>query len=206
MNDIRYVFTRYISVDDFQAVSLDEIKSHCRIVGDDDDTLLKLYHDSAVQHIENYISRPVLEQTVNAYFGSALSDARVIEEIVLDYGPYTPDIFPIFSNVRDAENNVVELKKIIDWTYTIEGKFCDLIIRFSKPRELKSFLITTNCGIFAKELNNSDPAFYYRLHHPIKAAALLIIAGLYEQRESVVPFNVAKNPTLTSLLNPYRRY
>lgn len=38
----------------------------------------------------------------------------------------------------------------------------------------------------------------------IKAAALLIIGGLYENRESVGEREIKENPAVVSLLHPYR--
>ncbi len=41
---------------------------------------------------------------------------------------------------------------------------------------------------------------------PVKAAALLLIGSLYEQRESQGERPYNKNPTFERLLNPYRVY
>ena len=39
---------------------------------------------------------------------------------------------------------------------------------------------------------------------PVKAAALLLVGALYEQRESQGDRQFYKNPTFENLLNPYR--
>ena len=41
---------------------------------------------------------------------------------------------------------------------------------------------------------------------PVKSAALLMVAGLYENREDVSDRQLYRNDTYYRLLNPYRQY
>lgn len=59
--------------------------------------------------------------------------------------------------------------------------------------------VANDLGFEVYEIDEEAPA-------PIKAAALLIFCGLYENRGSISTQPFSKNPAVNQLLAPYRKY
>ena len=196
-------------------VTLSEIKAHCRIAHDDDDALLNTYHNVAAQQIENYISRPVLTKIYDVRVSSKSDEPFIFDKIPLVQGPYVYRPLSLIVKEPDKDEETISWGDASDrFEFRYTSNFLDGIIVNKKPIDVEYVKFNISAGKFCstdddqgiRPSNSYDAWNRTRAFVPLKAAGLLIIGGLYENRESVVSFNVSNNPTLKSLLNPYRRY
>ena len=67
-------------------------------------------------------------------------------------------------------------------------------------------LMTTATAACADYLNMAAADLVVAVPAPVKSAALLMVAGLYENREDVSDRQLYRNDTYYRLLNPYRQY
>ena len=67
-------------------------------------------------------------------------------------------------------------------------------------------LIDTAIGAIADFLNMDAADLVVAVPAPVKSAALLMVAGLYENREDVSDRQLYRNDTYYRLLNPSRQY
>ena len=67
-------------------------------------------------------------------------------------------------------------------------------------------LMTTATAACADFLNMDAADLVVAVPAPVKSAALLMVAGLYENREDVSDRQLYRNDTYYRLLNPYRQY
>ena len=67
-------------------------------------------------------------------------------------------------------------------------------------------LMTTATAACADYLNMDAADLAVAVPAPVKSAALLMVAGLYENREDVSDRQLYRNDTYYRLLNPYRQY
>ena len=67
-------------------------------------------------------------------------------------------------------------------------------------------LMTTATAACADYLNMDAADLVVAVPAPVKSAALLMLAGLYENREDVSDRQLYRNDTYYRLLNPYRQY
>ena len=67
-------------------------------------------------------------------------------------------------------------------------------------------LMTTATAACADYLNMDAADLVVAAPAPVKSAALLMVAGLYENREDVSDRQLYRNDTYYRLLNPYRQY
>ena len=67
-------------------------------------------------------------------------------------------------------------------------------------------LMTTATAACADYLNMDAADLVVAVPAPVKSAALLMVAGLYENREDVSDRQLYRNDTYYRLLNPYRQY
>ena len=65
-------------------------------------------------------------------------------------------------------------------------------------------LMTTATAACADYLNMDAADLVVAVPAPVKSAALLMVAGLYENREDVSDRQLYRNDTYYRLLNPYR--
>ena len=67
-------------------------------------------------------------------------------------------------------------------------------------------LMATATAACADYLNMEAADLVVAVPAPVKSAALLMVAGLYENREDVSDRQLYRNDTYYRLLNPYRQY
>lgn len=64
-------------------ITLDDIKLHCRIDHDDEDSLLTQYHAAAREQVENYICRPLFDTVAPPDVEDGIAMTRSIEQAML---------------------------------------------------------------------------------------------------------------------------
>lgn len=88
-------------------ITLDEVKLHCRIDYDDEDTLLQLYIDAALEACQKHIGKSFEEQEFTPaikagcllYIGSLYSYRETIADLTIKEIPHTVDM--LWSVYRD---------------------------------------------------------------------------------------------------------
>ena len=81
-----------------------------------------------------------------------------------------------------------------------------LRVDHSEEDALIEALMTTATAACADYLNMDAADLVVAVPAPVKSAALLMVAGLYENREDVSDRQLYRNDTYYRLLNPYRQY
>ena len=81
-----------------------------------------------------------------------------------------------------------------------------LRVDHSEEDALIEALMTTATAACADYLNMLPADLVVAVPAPVKSAALLMVAGLYENREDVSDRQLYRNDTYYRLLNPYRQY
>ena len=81
-----------------------------------------------------------------------------------------------------------------------------LRVDHSEEDALIEALMTTATAACADFLNMDAADLVVAVPAPVKSAALLMVAGLYENREDVSDRQLYRNDTYYRLLNPYRQY
>ena len=81
-----------------------------------------------------------------------------------------------------------------------------LRVDHSEEDALIQSLMTTATAACADYLNMDAADLVVAVPAPVKSAALLMVAGLYENREDVSDRQLYRNDTYYRLLNPYRQY
>jgi len=162
-----------------EPVSTDEVKAHLRIDGED--LMLNLYRTAARQQAENYTGRAFLTKTIAIYNDTVPRDKITLWN--------TPVKKIVKFKYRDESGKVQSLQ---DKDYLIQGSAPEYLIptsgQFPAGTDLR---IEAVCGGVSRE---SVPS-------AIKAAILLTIGTLYENREETVK----RLPTSArNLLEPYR--
>ena len=186
--DIVYTHTCDLNEVKFTLVSLAGIKSHCRIVHDQDDDLLEIYYQAAVHYLEQRTNRPIHKCLVEVAIEVAAGEH--VEELTLDYAPssdepgITVNMFPFTRFLRDDQ-----------YSATRVGRWRDLTFKFTPPIE-QNFKVLYAAGFVESAVNYSS----------LITAALLLIGAQYELRESIVTMNANMNPMLDALIAPYRRF
>lgn len=172
-----------------EPLSLSVVKSHLRVDGSDEDTLITALIASVRDWTERYLGRALLMQTITeTYDGSpevsnvglricpVQSDGLSVTYLDADGAEQTLDAAD-YSLVTALEPNVLTLKSDKTWPDT--------------SGEVGDFKITYKAGY-------TDPS---EVPGAIKAAMLLMIGDLFEKRED----SVKTMPTAAEyLLQPYR--
>lgn len=165
-------------------VALDLIKKHLRIEPDytDDDELIKVYAESAIDQVESFTERPLaLQRTVYT--------SNKFEDFVFERKALNDEIEKI-EYQETAESEVTELPAT-SYTVVQQGTEHFKVTFKNKPTAVK-------VQIFIKQGYESGT-----LPKVIKQAIFLLVTDAYERREN----NAAViNSKAKNLLQPYRKW
>lgn len=89
---------------------------------------------------------------------------------------------------------------------TLQETKLHLRVDHSDEDALIAALMETATAACADYLNMPAADLVVAVPAPVKSAALLMVAGLYENREDVSDRQLYRNDTYYRLLNPYRQY
>ena len=175
-----------------EAISLDEARKHCRILGTDDDDTLRIYIEAARNHVESLMENALVEGTYAFYFNTSKSHYHIYKPIV----SITTFEYNIVTNTgayggslsgsdyhMDTEQGLITIN---DSTMT------DLYAQ-SNAIKITAVVGQPNIGIIKGD---------------IKLAMLLMIGHWFENREeTIVGTTAAQIPTgARDLLAPYKVY
>lgn len=173
-------------------VSVEEARTQCRVDSNDEDQLLQIYIEAATAHLDGYtgtLGRALITQTWEMFL-DAFED-----------GSLTIPLAPIIS--------VTSVEYMVDGTYTTwasSGNYTSSVVApfgvitpvndWPEPDEITNAVrVTFTAGYGATAA--SVPA-------PIRAAILIMVADMYENRSAKLDETMPENPTVARLLWPYR--
>jgi uncharacterized phiE125 gp8 family phage protein len=177
-----------------EIVSLDEVKEHLRLDEPDDDAFLRGALAAAVAHLDGpsgWLGRALGRQTLEArldYF----HDYRAANGIRLPYPPIASIV-----SVKHLDTAGVE-QTVDPATYSVEGEVLGLAWGASWPS------VRSHPGAVRIQYQ----AGYEAIPAPIRAAILLMVGDLYQNRGTVTVGTIAgatpMSTTVEALLAPFR--
>lgn len=188
--------TKLITPPATEPVTRDEAKNHCRVWHTDEDVLIASLIQTAREHIENMTSRALIKQTwelkLDRFPGS---DCRYTIE-----PPYPPlmSVQSIAYTDTDGAAQTLDPASYVVDTDSEPGKIVPAYgMQWPATRDqINAVTVTYDAGY--GEFNNSVPA-------PIRAALLLMVCHLYENREAAIQGTLEPIPGgVDALLGPYR--
>lgn len=147
-------------------VTLAETKKHCRVDGSDEDTLLNSYIAAATAHVESYTGRAIMDQTwelvLDDFTGCILFPKGPVQSITSITYYDTDEVLQTLATDQYVLDNVndpawVVRPSDVSWPSVAQG-VNNVIIRFI--------------------------AGYSDVPPEIKAAILILVAHLYDNREA----------------------
>lgn len=201
--DMKY---QIISEATIQPVTLTEARDHLRVVpfgypsAHPDDTYIESAIAAARQWVEEYIERPLVSKTIEYY----------VSQFEQSFDLPTLPIQDVQSIKYLADDNTIKTVAIDVYKLKTYSDSAKIILAYGKSfptdviNEENSITLTVTAGYTVGESPNTYP-----LPAPIKAAILLIIGNLYENRQQDVLGNtrISFNSLplgVYNLLQPYR--
>lgn len=167
-------------------VTLAETKQHLRVDHTDDDAMIQLYLDAAINHLDGasgWLARALVEQTWAETFSSF---ARCLR---LAVAPVAAIVSVIYLDADAVEQTVSPDE------YSLSGAELVFDTDYAFPTinaEPNSLTVTYEAG------EAIAPA-------AVRAAILLMVGDMYANREGKTDGGLIVNPTVRMLLNPFRR-
>jgi len=190
-----------ITAPDDGPVTLAEAKLHLRIDSTDEDTLIRALISAATENVDGprgYLGRALLTQTWDYYLdGFCYNPSRVYHPSYIEI-PLTPLRSVTGVYYRDSAGNEQTLSAS---SYTVDTA--------SEPGRIYSITAWPSSQLSYNTVRIRFVAGYVddEVPFPIKAAILIHIADLYEQRESMNGANMALLPwSAQQLLKPHRMH
>ncbi|WDI31597.1 hypothetical protein PUV54_00115 [Hyphococcus flavus] len=177
-------------------LSLDEIRTHLRIVTGDDDALLTALYYAVEGHLDGpdgVLNRALMTQewtlTIDCFPGVCGLRLPLAPTVSVDSVTYTDDD----DQEQTVASSVYQISERHDRSTLLLAPGQSWPGDLSEARGAVSIAFT--CGYGAA----SD------VPHPIRAAALLMIGWLFENRESaMIGGAITENPAVKNLLRPFR--
>lgn len=183
-----------------EPVSLPSAKAHLRIDGSDSDTLINSLIKAAREWVENYCQRSLVQRTYRAdvpYFASRYRLPMSPFASLTSVKYYTPDSPQVLTTL-DANTYRSNLGKSEIYLnadgYTIP----------STSTRHDAVQITFVAGESPSTDSPQDHAA--NVSSAVKAAILLVIGDLFENREMSSTLRIQQLPTVEMLLSSYRYY
>lgn len=173
-------------------VTLAEAKLHLRVTHALEDSLIEVYRLAAISDLGAYMRRPLLPKSVVDYF---------------KYRDLVPNINKIYLSTPNAGSVVVAKRDDTGYVDLVEGTDYILDEVAENPHilfiDIPSY---DDFGADANVLRVSYTSTLPTLEPQMKAAVLLLLGSLYENREDVVVGATARKIPLSVeyLLSPFR--
>lgn len=173
-------------------ISLTEAKSHLRVDHTDDDVLITGIIASANDYVMTYTGRSLMPRTLKARY-------ETFDDLVLPHAPVIEIESVTYNDGTVLSTTVYDLVKS-------EPAIMLLAQNESWPTaEINSVYVQYRAGY--EDSSDSPIDLTDRIPPSLKAALLLVIGDLYQNREARALVNGARyeaNPTVKALMNPYR--
>lgn len=188
-----------LSVTSNEPVSLAEAKLHCRIEHDAEDDLIRAYISAVREHVEEITGRALVEKLVQYRFDD-FND-------VLDY-EFRPLPFRNLSSFTYLDVNDVE-QTVPTSVYRVitSDRHAYITLRANQvwPSLLSDEDYPVQVTFIASPGTSSGSPSIPTIPAGLKAAMLLMIGDLYENRESQVTGTIiAKSETAMNLIRPFK--
>lgn len=182
-------------------LSLEEIKQHCRVDGNDEDEFLKIARAAATDHLDGWsgvLGRCLLSQTWRLDLGGFPDDARLRLPLL----PVSAVSSITYRDVADAQQTLA--------TSVYAGPFVDALGAYVKLKSGQVWPGTYDrddavAVTFVAGYGASAEA----VPGPLRRAALLIVGDIYANRETVVigasVSEIPMSAAVDALIAPYRR-
>tara|TARA_R100001594_G_scaffold94682_2_gene128926 strand:+ start:1837 stop:2409 length:573 start_codon:yes stop_codon:yes gene_type:complete len=184
-------FLEVTSHHDTQIVSTADLKTHLRITFSDDDTYIAGLEKAAVHRIEEFTNTYLLETTLRQY-GNRFSDLNIL-----------------YKSPMKADSTTIDYRSSSAWV-TLAAADYEVIHQIKPPRiypAQDSTLPTTDdvftawrCSYTVGYAAASD------IPDPIIQAIKIVVADMYENRQSVIVGKIVSEIPKTAqyLMNPYK--
>lgn len=171
-----------------KVVSLVDAKRHLVVDFTDDDTLIEAYIDAATDHLDGY----------TGILGRALMSQQWAVQAHEWRGCFTIPMQPV-KGVALKYYDEANVEHTVDETfYRLSGQTLWLDSSFTRPA-----LYGRGDAVSAEfTLGETDVA---KVPAAIKAALLLMVGGLYANRENIADAQTFGNAAFDMLVSPYRR-
>ena len=183
-------YLEVVAYHDTQIVPTSDLKTHLRVTFSDDDSYIAGLEKAAVQRIEEYCNIFLLETTLRQY-GNKFTDLNILFKSPITNGTYD-----------------VKYKKDGSWTTFTSST--QLIQHIKPPRVYMNDDATTpttddifqawRCDYIVGWGATAD------IPNPIIQAIKIVVADMYENRQSVIVGKIASETPKTAeyLMNPYK--
>jgi len=189
--------SRLITAPTIQPVTLEEVKSHCRISFADDDTILAIYIATATAMAEQILQRKLITQTWKMW---------------LDQWP--GHITPLFGDLQSVTHvkytDLDEIQTTVPTTvYAVDSNSVPgrIVLKYGQSWPSTPLSLVNPIEV---QFITGFGATTATVPQPIRNAVLLLAAHFYENREqylisSLDKYSVAEVPnSVNALLSPYR--
>lgn len=173
-------------------ISLAEAKAHLRVDHTDDDAMIAAVVASAADYVAVYTGRSLMPQTLKARYA-------MFDDMVVPHAPVIEIESITYDGGTVLDTDVYEL---------IKSEPAGVVLAQNKAwptAEINSVYIQYRAGY--EDSSDSPVNLTDRIPASLKAAMLLVIGDLYQNREARALVNGARyeaNPTIKALMNPYR--
>ena len=174
-----------------KAITLGKAKDHLNITQNDDDAVISAIIDEATAWCENYMGRPIVQQTWTRYLDCW---TPVI------YLPISP-VASVSVNYTDVNGQDVELPADQYTTDLIAEPALVVFTHDAEPPELADGFNTIRCDVVAGWPDAQS------LPYTLTAAVKLMIGHLYENREATTNAKIEELPApfgVRTFLNSHR--
>ena len=174
-----------------EAISLDEARKQCRILGYDDDDTLRIYIESARNYVEN-LTRNALVEGAYAFYSDEYKECFEIYRPIVSITSFE---YKIAANTGDYDGSLAGT----DYHFNIDQGLITL-----NDSVMQDLYTQTNCIKITAVTGQANIGL---IKGDIKLAMLLMIGHWHENREnsSVVQLNQIPMGA-KDLLAPYRAY
>lgn len=173
-------------------VSREECKLHLRVDGTDEDGLIDIYLAAAVAHLDGengWLGRGIVAQTWSQQFDA------FERSILLGLAPVTSIVSVVYEDADGVDQTVAaEQYELINGGSAPEVRFVE---DFSFPTVSDDLPVLTITFVSGYGNDTDVPA-------SIKAAILLMVGDMFQNREAKVDNGFIDNSTVRRLLDPYR--
>jgi len=159
------------------AVSLTEAKAHLRVVSSDEDTLISAYIKSAVEEVEGWTGRALIDQTWDLYL-----DEFPEAEIKIPKPPLIEVISIKYDDAAGVEQTVLSTDYYVDTINAPGWVVPNLDSGWPTPLDaINSVRVRFRAGYLSTDSPPQDA-----VPSDIKRAILLSIGSAYEYREGII--------------------